>query len=212
MITDWSGLTPLAIAQMSECSIRFLRAQRGPRVCLFTFCWRRRRWRARMFLMWLLGMRRVTPSFQIFLWEVRGSAREARRYAQDDCQRFGLGCVEAPPSQDKSLGFAISWPGFPGVSRSMSFWPWNWKYKAGLFLKFPGLFLKFPGLFLKFPGLVLKCPGIKGWPQHRREKGIELELWVGFNLLAVGSRSWGPPVVVSHVLKLVLRQATAAFL
>ena len=38
MITDWSGLTPLAIAQMSECSIRFLRpAQRGPWVCLIPF-------------------------------------------------------------------------------------------------------------------------------------------------------------------------------
>ena len=38
MITDWSGLTPLAIAQMSECSICFLSsAQRGPWVCVIPF-------------------------------------------------------------------------------------------------------------------------------------------------------------------------------
>ena len=106
--------------------------------------------------------------------------------------RFWLGCVEGPPSQDKRLGFAISRPGFPGVSRSMSSWPWNWKYKAGLFLKFPGLFLKFPGLFLNFPGLnfqVSRNKGLASAPERKRP-----ETWtVGrFNLLAVGPRSWGP--------------------
>ena len=118
--------------------------------------------------------------------------------------RFGLGCVEGPPSQHKRLGFAISWPGFSGVSRSMSFWPWNWKYKAGLFLKFPGLFLKFPGLFLKFPGLILKFPGLnskvsrnKGWPQHRKEKGLKLELWVGLICLSLARGVGAPRCLVS---------------
>ena len=146
-------------------------------------CWRRRRWWASMFLMWFLGMRRLT-SFQIFF--ERSSALRMTR--------FGLGCVEGPPSQDKRLGFAISWPGFPGVSRSMSFWPWNWKYKARLFLKFPGLFLKFPGLFPNFPGLFLKFPGLnskvsrnKGLASAPERKG---QTWTVGRFK--GPRSWGP--------------------
>ena len=163
----------------------------GPMGVPYTFCWRRRRWRASMFLMRLLGMRRVTPSFQIFLWE------EA--------------VLEKPGAMLRMT--ATLWAGMPlprtsrwalqyldPVSRAfhgVSFWPWNWKYKAGLFLKFPGLFLKFPGLFLKFPGLILKCPGIKGWPQHRREKGIELELWVGSICLPLARGVGAPRCLVS---------------
>ena len=164
----------------------------------YTFCWRRRRWRASMFLMWFLGMRRLTPSFQIFF--ERSSAREGRRYAHDD--------TLWAPSQHKRLGFAISWPSFPGVSRSMSSWPWNWKYKAGLFLKFPGLFLKFPGLFLNFPGLILKFPGLNS--KVSRNKGLasapEMKKALNLNCGSVQSACrWpeelGPLVVLSHLLK-----------
>ena len=183
MITDWSGLTPLAIAQMSECSVRFLRpAQRGPWVCLYTFCWRRRRWRASMFLMWLLGMRRVTPSFQIFLWEEAVLEKPGAMLRMTATLWAGMRWGTPFPGQ--VVGLCNILTRFR-VSRSMSFWPWNWKYKAGLFLKFPGL-------FLKFPGLILKCPGIKGWPQHRREKGIELELSVGSICLPL-ARGVGAP-------------------
>ena len=42
----------------------------------------------------------ILPDFSLR----RGSAREARRYAQDDCHALGWDA----PSQDKSLGFAIS--------------------------------------------------------------------------------------------------------
>ena len=151
----------------SSNSFHFLRsAQRGPWVCLIPFAGEE-------------GIGEPACSWCGF-WECppkrhpsRFSLREAlleKAGAMLRMTRFGLGCVEGPPSQDKRLGFAISWPGFPGVSRSMSFWPWNWKYKAGLFLKFPGLFLKFPGLFLNFPGLVLKFPGLNS--KVSRNKGL----------------------------------------
>ena len=102
MITDWSGLTPLAIAHMSECSIRFLGVHGCALKCVKPYAGEEGL-ASQHVLDVVFGNappNAILPDFSLR----RGSAREARRYAQDDC----LGCVEAPPSQDKSLGFAIS--------------------------------------------------------------------------------------------------------
>ena len=95
MITDWSGLTPLAIAQMSECSIRFLSsAQRGPWVCVIPFAGEEGL-ASQHVLDVVLG--NAPPSAILLDFSLRrGSAREARRYAQDDCHALGWDALRHP--------------------------------------------------------------------------------------------------------------------
>ena len=62
-----------------------------------------------MFLMWFLGMRRLTPSFQIFF--ERSSAREGRRYAHDDTLWAGM---RGTPFPGQAVGLCNLLTRFPG--------------------------------------------------------------------------------------------------
>ena len=131
-----------------------------------TFCWRRRRWRASMFLMWFLGMRRVTPSFQIFLWE------------EAVLQNPG-----AMLRMTATLWAGMRWGApFPGQVVGL----------CNILTRFPGRFTEYVLLALK-----LKVQGRTIPKISRTVSKISrtISKIVGrFNLLAVGSRSWGPPL------------------
>ena len=112
-----------------------------------------------------------------------GNAREARRYAQDDCHALGWDALTRP--LPRTSRWAVQY--LDPVSRAFhGVCPFGLEIES----------TRQAGLFLKFPGLILKFPRIKGRPQRRREKGLQLELWVGSICLPL-ARGVGAPRLVS---------------
>ena len=90
MITDWSGLTPLAIAQMSECSIRFpSSAQRGPWVRVIPYAGEEGLASQHV----LVGMRHlnaILPDFSLRRGSARALGRDALRHPLPRTSRWAL--------------------------------------------------------------------------------------------------------------------------
>ena len=164
----------------------------GPMGVPYTFCWRRRRWRASMFLMWLLGMRRVTPSFQIFLWEEAVLEKPGAMLRMTATLWAGMRWGTPFPGQVVRLCNILT--RFPGRFTEYVLLALKLKVQGRTIPKISRTVSKISRTISKISrtsSKVSRNKGLASAPERKRHW-----TWtVGrFNLLAVGSRSWGPPL------------------
>ena len=159
----------------------------------YTFCWRRRRWRASVFLMWLLGMRRVTPSFQIFLWEEAVLEKPGAMLRMTATLWAGMRWGTPFPGQ--VVGLCNILTRFPGHFTEYVLLALKLKVQGRTIPKISRTVSKISRTISKISrtnSKVSRNKGLASAPERKRH----WTLTVGrFNLLAVGSRSWGPPVL-----------------